>query len=158
MKSLKTKIAEIFTEKKNATIVTLYTQTKPLLKKGNPYKELVKLTKVNCVVNASYQKLMEKLGKQIKPRTWGKKVTNSLINYDKANYLQVNPIKAKVVYLDGKKVIPYNEVKFYLVKMNEAVSPIRVYNTNNIIGIKHAGKFLVSNNKTAEIKLLERCK
>lgn len=154
MNTIKQKIADLFLTKKNSTITTLYTKTKPKLKSGNPYFNLLKISKVNCVINADYSKAMEKLGRVVDSRPWGKKLGHSLITHNGSSYLQIKPLKTDSIYMDGNKEIPSNEVKFYLSDFSAQVLPIRTYKLDNIIGFKHKGRLHIESGQENVIALI----
>lgn len=133
------KLIELLSEEKS-TITTLFTKTSPKLKAGNPFSSLVKISRVNCVLNADYAKAVEKLGGEVKERAWGTKVGKSAVKNGNKKYVQVRPIKTDSIYMDGDKEIPFDQIKFYLPEFSEQVVPIRSYNLDNVIGIKYAGK------------------
>lgn len=153
-RSIRQQILDMFSKKRNSTIVTLYTKTKPSLKAGCPFGNLTKVSRINCVLNSDYSAAMSKLGKVINQRSWGKKLTNSLITHNKNKYLSVRPIHSKSIYMDGTKQIPYEQIKYYLKEFSFQSVPIRTYNINNIIGIKSAGALTVNKGEEKLVELL----
>lgn len=154
-RSIRQQILDLFNKKRNSTIVTLYTKTKPGLKSGCPFPNLVKVSRVNCMVNTNYSKALAKMGKIVNQRPWGKRLTHSIINHKSQSYLEVRPLLMKSVYLDGAKEIPYNQIKYYLREFSGLQTvPLRTYKIDNIIGIKNNGCLLVNKGEEQLINLL----
>lgn len=139
IENLHQKIGDIIAQK-SSQITTLYTKTKPKLKAGHPFKELVKLSKVNGIMNADYATAAKKLGKVINERPWGKRLSGSLVKHKGLNYLQIRPLKTSSVYMDGDKEVPFDQVKYYLPEFSEQIIPVRTYKLDNIVGIGQGGK------------------
>lgn len=152
---LRQKIVNLFTNKKSSTITTLFTKTRPKLKSGHPYKNLVKISRVNCVVNNDYSKAMQKLGKIVDERRWGKKLSHSVVTHNGANYLQIRPLKSHSIYLDGVKQVPFDEVKFYLPEFSDSQDvPVRTYRVDNIIGLLYEKKLYTVEGSEKEVQLV----
>jgi len=134
---LRSKIVNLFTNKKSSTITTIFTRTRPKLKSGHPYQNLVKISRINCTVNSDYSKAMAKLGKVVDQRRWGKKLSGSIIEHNNAKYLECRPIRSKSIYLDGVKQIPFEDIKVYLPEFVEQEVATRTYKVDNIIGLKY---------------------
>ena len=155
MPNLKQQIINLFT-KKSATIITLYTRTKPKLKSGHPFNNLYKISMVNGVVNCNFAAALAKLGKAVDQRSWGKRLSGSFIGHNGNRYLEIRPINTKSLYFDGNRQLSFEEIKPYLPAYQEQDIPTRTYNLDNVIGFAYDGETNVAHGFKAKVTLLRR--
>lgn len=154
MSNMKQQIIDFF-NKKSSSITTLYTKTKPKLKSGHSFVNLYKISKVNCVVNSDYSKAMEKIGKVVDERAWGKKLSGSFVGHNGNKYIQVKPLNTKSLYFDGHKQLSFEEIKPFLPTYAEQDVPVRTYNLDNVIGFCYDGDTKIAHGFKAKVNLLK---
>ena len=125
-------------------IITLYTRTVPKLNKQGRalFKDILKESVVNGMVNASYEnrvnKVLSQNGQepnfQEQERAWGER-TNGLVEHNGKTYISIIPNRTKSRYIADGKEISYEEIKDYLPKHKGDVVDYRNYDLNNVLDV-----------------------
>jgi hypothetical protein len=100
---------------KGATFATLTTCTVPQMNKtGNPFKNVTKVSEMNCVVGFDYSKAVNRQRTReeleadflASPRKWGQRADLKTVVHNGKTYLSINPQRVLSVqyFADGKPV------------------------------------------------------
>jgi len=142
-------------KKRGARFITIVTDTDARLVKTPAHlKEIRKISKINGIINSSYEKsinrILEKIGEkpnfEAEPLPWGTRIDNTcLIQYNGKLYVQVNVQKdLDCAYYDDrtKKKIKLAEIVEYMQKKRPQAVKVRTYMLDNINYIKIDGRLI----------------
>lgn len=156
------KLLELLSEIKGATFATIVASTDPkLLKTGNPFKGVRKVSRVNVTLGFQYenavnrQRTREEMEADFKAekRAWGEKVSPMFVEHKGKLYLEtmINRSVEEAKYLDAEgKEIDSESIKPFLPKRSESSRQetekeilVRDYAIGSIVGITIKGKDFV---------------
>lgn len=116
--------------------LTILTQTTVKIKKAAPFKEVVKESVVNGMVNTIYANAMSKAtGEDFtpQPRKWGVRVSGKpFIEHKGKKYLEMRVLRAKSKYFADGKEISVQELAPYLQKSSDHPVTWRDYSFDSI--------------------------
>jgi hypothetical protein len=137
---------------KGAKIATIVTETTPeLLKRGNPFKGVVKKTTMNVLINFNYRKALDKalVAGGVNPtnrpagkRPWGEKVPNSPFIMHKGHmYLEAknNGRPSKVEWFIDGEAIAADKIAPFMPKRQEMDVPMCDVRIENIKELRTNG-------------------
>ena len=171
MKILVEQLIEMLTKNKGAKIVTLYTETKPQLKKANnPYLGVVKRSRVNGIVNFNYENSVNRQrGREgsetdfeAVERKWGRRINGTpVIEHKNKYYLEVKVERTlDTEYKLGDDIVSYENLKpyFYARSVNqqgvENEIKVRDFSLDSLKGLKYNGELFEIVNHISSVKEL----
>lgn len=161
MKQLTTnELISVLLNVKGSNFVSIESETEPKLKKGNPFNGLVKISRINGIINFLYQNSVNnqrlREGKENNfeplPRKWGQKIqgTPLIVNKDQY-YLELKVEKSDSEYIMNGKPVDYESIKPYTYssKSRQDLDKeviLRDYNLSSIRKISLQGETYVLSN------------